>query len=62
MKSVGIQYLEALRKLKDSGKQFERDIHLSFVPGGHSTYCLSLMLKKLFRVQTFDLHSTVLRV
>ena len=32
MKSTGIQYLEAIRKLKDAGEQFDRDIHLSFVP------------------------------
>ena len=33
MKSVGIQYLEAIRKLKKEGHQFLRDIHISFVPG-----------------------------
>nr|CAB3219984.1 aminoacylase-1 [Phallusia mammillata] len=32
MKCVGIQYLEAIRRLKKEGKQFERDIHLTFVP------------------------------
>nr|CAB3219979.1 aminoacylase-1 [Phallusia mammillata] len=32
MKCVGIQYLEAIRRLKKEGKQFERDIHLTFMP------------------------------
>lgn len=32
MKCVGIQYLEAIRKLKNSGEMFKRDIHLVFVP------------------------------
>lgn len=39
MKCVGIQYLEAIRKLRDSGFQPLRDVYLSFVPdeeiGGH---------------------------
>lgn len=39
MKCVGLQYLEAIRKLKDSGFQPTRTIYLSFVPdeeiGGH---------------------------
>lgn len=33
MKCVGIQYLEAIRRLKESGDKLERTIHLSFVPG-----------------------------
>nr|CAB3219985.1 aminoacylase-1 [Phallusia mammillata] len=32
MKCVGIQYLEAIKRLKKEGKQFERDIHLTFMP------------------------------
>ncbi|KAL4709645.1 hypothetical protein ACJJTC_007376 [Scirpophaga incertulas] len=40
MKSVGIQYIEAVRRLKEKGDRFKRTIHLSFVPdeeiGGHS--------------------------
>ncbi|TRZ01132.1 hypothetical protein DNTS_007855 [Danionella cerebrum] len=39
MKSVTIQYIEAIRRLKMSGKRFPRTIHLTFVPdeevGGH---------------------------
>lgn len=39
MKSVTIQYIEAIRRLKATGKRFPRTIHLSFVPdeevGGH---------------------------
>lgn len=32
MKSVGIQYIEAVRRLKGSGLQMRRTIHLMFVP------------------------------
>ena len=32
MKCVGIQYLEAIRKLKFKGKRFPRTVHLTFVP------------------------------
>lgn len=32
MKCVGIQYLEAIRRLKLNGRRFKRTIHLSFVP------------------------------
>lgn len=39
MKSVTIQYIEAIRRLKAAGKRFPRTIHLMFVPdeevGGH---------------------------
>ncbi|CAH0407006.1 unnamed protein product [Chilo suppressalis] len=39
MKCVGIQYLEAIRKLKESGMRLKRTLHVSFVPdeeiGGH---------------------------
>lgn len=33
MKSVGIQYLEAIRRLKNKGISLRRTIHVSFVPG-----------------------------
>ncbi|MCJ8744176.1 hypothetical protein PDJAM_G00115420 [Pangasius djambal] len=33
MKSVTIQYIEAIRRLKAAGKTFPRTIHLMFVPG-----------------------------
>jgi aminoacylase len=33
MKCVTIQHLESIRKLKDSGYQPRRTIHLTFVPG-----------------------------
>ncbi|XP_033127642.1 aminoacylase-1-like [Anneissia japonica] len=33
MKSVTIQYLEAIRNLKNTGKRFPRTIHMTFVPG-----------------------------
>uniref|UniRef100_A0A0A9X578 N-acyl-aliphatic-L-amino acid amidohydrolase n=1 Tax=Lygus hesperus TaxID=30085 RepID=A0A0A9X578_LYGHE len=32
MKCVGIQYIEAVRKLKESGVKLSRTIHMSFVP------------------------------
>lgn len=32
MKSVGIQYLEAIRRLKLNGQRCQRTIHLSFLP------------------------------
>uniref|UniRef100_A0A8C6GYE3 N-acyl-aliphatic-L-amino acid amidohydrolase n=1 Tax=Mus spicilegus TaxID=10103 RepID=A0A8C6GYE3_MUSSI len=39
MKSVSIQYLEAVRRLKSEGHRFPRTIHMTFVPdeevGGH---------------------------
>lgn len=33
MKCVGIQYLEAIRRLKESGVNLKRTLHISFVPG-----------------------------
>lgn len=40
MKCVGIQYLEAIRRLKASGFEPKRSVYLSFVPdeeiGGHA--------------------------
>lgn len=33
MKSVGIQYLEAIRYLKEDGVRLKRTIHITFVPG-----------------------------
>lgn len=35
MKSIGIQYLEAIRKLMQDGVTLKRTIHVSFVPGDH---------------------------
>merc|ERR1712150_40258 len=32
MKCVGMQHLEAVRRLKAAGKSFPRTLHLSFVP------------------------------
>merc|ERR1712117_99910 len=34
MKCVGIQHLEAVRRLKADGKTIKRTIHISFVPAG----------------------------
>lgn len=33
MKSIGMQYLEAVRKLKANGTRLKRTLHISFVPG-----------------------------
>jgi aminoacylase len=33
MKCVGIQYLEAIRRLKKAGVKLSRTLHISFVPG-----------------------------
>lgn len=33
MKCVGMQYLEAIRRMKAAGKQLLRTIHITFVPG-----------------------------
>lgn len=33
MKCVGIQYLEAIRRLKEKGVALKRTIHISFAPG-----------------------------
>lgn len=33
MKCVGIQYLEAIRYLKEEGVRPKRTVHVSFVPG-----------------------------
>lgn len=33
MKSVGIQYIEAIRRLKNKGLRFKRTVILTFVPG-----------------------------
>jgi aminoacylase len=32
MKCVGIQHLEAVRRLRAAGRRFKRTIHLTFVP------------------------------
>ncbi|KAG8332226.1 adenylate cyclase [Homalodisca vitripennis] len=42
MKSVGIQYLEAIRRLKKNGVKLKRTVHVSFVPdeeGGDNGMC-----------------------
>ncbi|CAB4064527.1 ACY1 [Lepeophtheirus salmonis] len=54
MKCVAIQHLEAIRRFKEDGKQYERTIHLSFVPdeeiGGKDG-----MVKLLCRKEFHDL-------
>lgn len=41
MKSVGIQHLEAVRKLKAAGFVPRRTIHITFVPGTRDYKMLS---------------------
>lgn len=38
MKCVGVQYLEAIRKLKAKGFVPLRNVHVSFVPGKADTF------------------------
>lgn len=38
MKSVGMQYLSAIKALKESGARLKRTIHVTFVPGTNSNY------------------------
>lgn len=33
MKSQGLAYLEAIRRLKESGTRLKRTVHVTFVPG-----------------------------
>lgn len=33
MKSIAIQFIEAVREMKESGVVLQRTVHLSFVPG-----------------------------
>lgn len=40
MKCVGIQYLEAVRRLKQSGITLKRTLHISFVPGKENCFNL----------------------
>ena len=45
MKCVGIQHIEAVRRLKEQGKKFKRTIHLVFVP--EEEVCLLYLLSFL---------------
>lgn len=38
MKCVGIQYLEAIRYLKEEGVRLKRTVHVSFVPGNQKKF------------------------
>ena len=44
MKCVGIQYLEAVRRLKKENKQFARSIHITFLPGMLYCSCSNLRM------------------
>jgi len=54
MKCVGIQYVEAIRRLKQNGKQFLRTIHITFVPeeeiGGHTGMKLFVKMEEFKRL------------
>lgn len=45
MKCVGIQYLEAVRRLKQSGITLKRTLHISFVPGKEN--CFNLLESRI---------------
>lgn len=47
MKCVGIQYLEAIRYLKEEGVSLKRTIHVSFVPGFYSNFSKKKTNEKL---------------
>ena len=44
MKCVGIQHIEAVRRLKEQGKKFKRTIHLVFVPEEEVCFLFLLVL------------------
>ena len=44
MKCVGMQYLEAVRRLKQAGVKLSRTIHITFVPGSHILTVMLLCL------------------
>lgn len=48
MKCVGIQYLEAIRYLKEEGVRLKRTIHISFVPGTLSIVITRFPIKMFF--------------
>lgn len=54
MKCVGMQYLEAVSRLKASGKRFERTVHMTFVPdeevGGDKGMILFLKTEQFKRM------------
>jgi len=43
MKGVGMQYLEAVRRLKAKGFTPERTIHVTFVPGLNQTLATNIV-------------------
>ena len=51
MKCVGIQHIEAVRRLKDQGKKLKRTIHLVFVPEEEVfVFCASFVLQLITMV------------
>lgn len=46
MKCVGIQHIEAVRRLKEQGKKFKRTIHLVFVPEEEVCFFLYLFVSR----------------
>ena len=43
MKCVGVQYLEAIRRLREEGVRLKRTLHVMFVPGtNRSRFCILL--------------------
>jgi len=48
MKSVGIQYIETIRRLRKNGTKLLRTIHMSFVPGESKVMLVAYLLDMLF--------------
>lgn len=46
MKCVGIQYLEAIRRLKNNNLTLDRTIHVSFTPGMSIFWYLNISMNK----------------
>lgn len=44
MKCVGIQYLEAIRYLKEEGVRLKRTVHVTFVPGNDDDFSLLVII------------------
>lgn len=49
MKSLGMIYLETVRRLKEAGIRLKRTVHISFVPGKTYFYYLGY-----FKIRVYD--------
>lgn len=53
MKCVTIQHIEAIRRLKESGKRFQRTVYLSFVPDEEIGGLLDEVMELIFFFLTY---------